>query len=626
QTLAIVEAPMGEGKTEAGLLLAARLAARGGARGLYFALPTVATSNQMYERVRSHLAGWAGDGERVGLLLINGQAELSPQYAEALAQQRAPGNRDPDDPIEVDSWLLPRKRSLLSPYGVGTVDQAMMAALNVRHVTLRLLGLAGKVVLIDEVHAYDTYMSTVIDRLLAWLRALGASVVLLSATLPSARRRQLVAAFTGREAAATTADEAYPLVTIADADADGPPRRLAVSGVAAAKTVALERRPDGEGERAANARYLVDRLGEGGCACWICNTVDEAQRCYMTLRKVGAALPPDLRPEVLLFHARFPLERRQQIEKEVLGRFGPGGERPRRAVLVATQVVEQSLDLDFDLMATQLAPVDLLLQRLGRLHRHADTPRPAGLASPCLVLLEPPRGGDGGFAFGPYGYVYEPFVLLKTLLALQGLGTVEVPDAVRTLVEAVYDDRPPDEAALAALGLPASALATARRHFDGEQQRMAQEARRRLLGEPDRKGNFHLHPGLRFDEESAERDEWIAAQTRLAEPSARVVLLEQDDRLLATCGLLDEPQAALSVEAVRELMLRSATISKRALVGYLDDATEDPRVIELQGHRALKGYRLLLLTGGEFPWTWHKRDHRLRLLAELGVVIDGEED
>jgi CRISPR-associated endonuclease/helicase Cas3 len=445
QCLILIEAPTGEGKTEAALLLAARLASEGRSRGLYFALPTVATSNQMYSRVRSFL------GEHSPAILINGLAELSEQLDSALGQI-------PDIPHEViadetraqlDPWFLPRKRSLLAPYGVGTIDQAMIGALHVRHGSLRLLGLSGKVVVVDEVHAYDVYMSTIILRLLSWLRALGANVILLSATLPTRKRRELIAAYAHADASFVPA-AAYPLVTIVPAH--GKPQILEPAASCGSRTVLLERRPDGAAERTQNAARLLDQVRNGGCACWICNTVKEAQMCYLELRDQLASRNDQPAPELLLFHARFPVARRQQVETQILGRFGPDGERPERAILVATQVVEQSLDLDFDLIVTQLCPADLLLQRIGRLQRHQRPARSLDAGRPRCVLLLPPAA-DEGPEFGDYSYVYSPFVLLKTMLALHGRASLHIPEDVRALVDAVYDDTVPSAEQAAAAGL-----------------------------------------------------------------------------------------------------------------------------------------------------------------------------
>lgn len=238
-TLAVIEAPTGEGKTEAALLLAQRLIAQTGG-GMYFALPTMATSEQIFARVKEFfINNYPGKGS-AGVMLVHGQSDLSPSM-QRMTVLSSMGAAEITDPVVVDSWFLPRKRALLAPFAVGTVDQAMLAALRVRHGSLRLLGLAGKVVIIDEIHAYDAYMSVIIERLLQWLAELGVSVILLSATLTLSTRRRYLRAY-GVEVTDGEQSTAYPLVTLArpggepvclEPGASDPGRSVAIELVAA---------------------------------------------------------------------------------------------------------------------------------------------------------------------------------------------------------------------------------------------------------------------------------------------------------------------------------------------------------------------------------------------------------
>jgi CRISPR-associated endonuclease/helicase Cas3 len=355
--LLIVEAPMGEGKTEAGWFAAAHWDRQGG-EGAYVALPTMATSNQMFDRVGKFLEAGAG---KKNLMLLHGKAALNDKFADLQYAAFLYDDEKQPSAVVAESWFASNKKhGLLAPYGVGTIDQALLAVLQTKHVFVRLFGLAGKCVILDEVHAYDAYMTTLMERLLRWLAALGCPVVLLSATLPKDKRLKLLRAYAGDAMQEPTHDE-YPRVT----------------------TVAVGKCPDAthieaDPTRAQSVRlswldevHLAERLREsladgGGCAVVIRNTVGMAQATYLNLR---SALQ-DAQITVELFHARFPFGRRMELETSVLERFGKNGgpaERNRR-VLVATQVVEQSLDLDFDLMVTDVAPVDLVLQRAGRLH------------------------------------------------------------------------------------------------------------------------------------------------------------------------------------------------------------------------------------------------------------------
>ncbi len=444
-TLIVVEAPMGEGKTEAAMLVADHWATLEQQRGCYFALPTMATSNQMFGRVREFLENRYHD-DRVNLLLLHGRAGLS----EALRELIVEGSReepadiwDDDAPtgrgsVIASEWFTYRKRGLLAPFGVGTIDQALMAVLSTRHGFLRLFALAGKTVIIDEVHAYDIYMSTLLDYLLQWLKRVGCGVVLLSATLPARTRRRLFAAWEGvrscNESEGDAVTPAYPRVSWAT------PSGIESRGFPAVRCQRVSllwlSASDSLGE------YLRNALEGGGCAAVICNTVTSAQNLYRELRQFFST------DELELFHARFPFGARQARESRVLHDFGkadPGtgstGVRSRR-VLVATQVIEQSLDIDFDLMISELAPVDLLLQRAGRLHRHARE-RPSGLAVAQLAILGPAVSLSEIPDWGLSGRVYWPHALLRTWLAIRDRRLIVIPDDLEELIEAVYDDRAP---------------------------------------------------------------------------------------------------------------------------------------------------------------------------------------
>ena len=424
--LILVEAPMGEGKTEGALYVADWWRRRTGG-GVYVALPTMATSNGMFGRVRDFLA--ASVPEWAELHLLHGQAVLSDTYQE-LKQLAKVYDEGDTSGVAAHGWFAAQKKqAILAPYGVGTIDQALLSVLQTKHFFLRLFGLAGKTVILDEVHAYDTYMSTLMNLLLKWLAALGCPVVLLSATLPKARRLELLRAYAG-DTAAEPEHVAYPRVTWVARGG-----KIECQHVEADKSrdrvIRVERIAD-----ASLAEKLTSALAKGGCACVIRNTVGLAQETYLGLKQAlaGAGI------ELMLFHARFRFGRRQDIEAEVLKRFGKDGPRPHKAILVATQVVEQSLDLDFDLMATDVAPVDLVLQRSGRLHRHGGRTRATAVADPRLLLIEPSEK-DGRPDFGKSEYVYERYVLLRSWELLWQKEQLRVPQEIEGLVETVYREQ-----------------------------------------------------------------------------------------------------------------------------------------------------------------------------------------
>jgi CRISPR-associated endonuclease/helicase Cas3 len=434
-SIVVVEARMGSGKTEAALSLAERWLSRGDATGLFVALPTMATSNGMFGRL-VRCAGMMFEGD-LNVRLAHSRSRSDETFRRLIERPlKLAGGRDAPDEREASlvcaRWFLGRKRALLGQLGVGTVDQAMQAVITVRHHFVRAFGLATSVVIVDEVHAYDVYMEVILERLVEWLGALRTPVVLLSATLPAGRRRELVGAYrrgagwpdAGPPEGAPAAVP-YPLVTVG-----GP------GGVASFTTDAPARPAVVSVEHCATdhpCRDVLPRLIEaaraGAMVAYVRNTVTDAQAAFDAAAGSGVG--------VRLFHARMRARDRAAVERDVLERFGPGGER-RGALLIATQVVEQSLDLDFDLLATDLAPIDLVLQRAGRLHRHPRG-RPPGFSSPALVLVTPTAGDLDALRFGGSEHVYDPATLWLAADSLAARGALCLPDDIRPLVEASYD-------------------------------------------------------------------------------------------------------------------------------------------------------------------------------------------
>lgn len=422
--LLLVEAPMGEGKTELAFLAHLRLQAVNGHRGLYVALPTQATGNALFTRALTFLEQFTGGP--LDIQLVHGGAAMNEAVRHLRGIDHSPG-----ESLSASAWFSQRKRPLLSAYGVGTVDQALFAALNVKHHFVRLWGLGNRVVVLDEVHAYDTYTSGLIAALLRWLKALGCSVVLMSATLPLARRDELLRAW------GVTADAvpalAYPRLLLAD-DAGVRGESFGARELAPIHLAGLDESLEALADAAAGL------LAGGGCGALIVNTVDRAQQLYGLLRqRLGDELT------LLLFHARFPADQRAACERQVLAAFGAEGKRPARALLIATQVAEQSLDIDFDFMLSDLAPVDLLLQRAGRLHRHVRT-RPAHHAEARLWVAGLQAERLPELKDTAWGYVYDAYILLRSWALLRHERRLSLPGDIDRLVQAVYGDAPlPDD-------------------------------------------------------------------------------------------------------------------------------------------------------------------------------------
>lgn len=433
----IIEAPMGLGKTEAALALSEILAARAGAGGMFFGMPTQATSNGIFPRLEKWADGLAEDEQTLlAIKLAHGNAALNEDYRE-LFTGHSNLNIESDSGLIVHDWFSGRKQTLLSDFVIGTVDQLLMAALKQKHVMLKHFGLSGKVVVVDECHAYDAYMSQYLDMAIKWLGIYKVPVIILSATLPEKRRAELIEAYTDSEKHRAKHTEAYVDKTIAD---EAWKHSLAYPLLTYTENNAVKQKAlafDGENkevsvrriirdEVAATAGYAVER---GGCVGLIVNTVRKAQEIAAELQ---SAFP---KAEVIIMHAQFIMTDRAKREEQILKRVGKHSTPESRhgLIIVGTQVLEQSLDLDFDLMITELCPMDLLLQRTGRLHRH-NRVRPQGLeTASCFVLDETDDSFDSGSAA-----IYGEWLLMRTRALLPNKLTI--PSDIPLLVQQTYDE------------------------------------------------------------------------------------------------------------------------------------------------------------------------------------------
>ena len=548
--LAIIEAPMGEGKTEAAIYLASCW----NRSGAYIALPTQATSNQMHGRYKAFLNRTAPDRAP---RLVHGMAWLLDDESPELTSQT--WGADQNERLLSREWFANAKRALLATDGVGTVDQVLMAALSVKHGFLRFLGLTTKTLIIDEVHAYDAYMTTLMKTLLQWCYALEIPVILLSATLSHAQKRELAAAYAPPGADGSLpmlsedpVDEPYPLLTFIPYGGEAFVKETEASSEAK-PPLQLCRHHGALDDPAQVAQIAREAVVNGGCACIIANTVRSAQKIFQELQNhypdhmndhTGDVnnCPDDVNDHpddmiLMLFHARFRAERRQELEKEVIRLFGKaegGGRnenRPRRAILVATQVVEQSLDIDFDVMLSEIAPIDLLLQRSGRMHRHAEnTPRPTGPGSVLHVLLSP-AGGEpsfGGMEIKPnkdrtvWRGVYDRAALLRTLALLESRDAIYLPQDFRPLIEGCYGNA----------SLPVSSVLTewiteAEKLRGARRQGSESKAREHLIAEPHPKVFKYAQKTEQAvgEGEEGERASFFRAQTREGDDSRAAIIL-----------------------------------------------------------------------------------------------------
>lgn len=472
-SLTVIEDLTGSGKTEAALTLAHRLMADGRAEGLFMALPSMATANAMFGRLASAYRGLFVPEGQPSLALAHGRAALDARFRASIPVDPAPATASPEDPADEPSeshcaaWLADdRRKALLAQVGVGTLDQALMAVLPVRHATLRLQALSRKILVVDEVHAFDTYMRKELARLLEFHAALGGSAVLLSATLPRATRAELVTAFRRglRAPPVALSGTAYPLTSLVSAT--GLAETPCAPRPGLSRRLPVARLPDAE---AALARVCA--AAEAGAAvAWIRNTVDEAIAAAEELRARGH--------DPILFHARFAMVDRLSKEAEVLRRFGrdSAGEA-RRGIVVATQVIEQSLDIDFDVLVSDLAPADLLIQRAGRLWRHARPERPVAAPEFLVVapepVAEPPADWIAATQPGTLAVYRDAALLWRSARALFRRGMIVAPEEVRALVEEAYADE--------AEGAVPAALASSALRASGQDYAAADMARQNLL-------------------------------------------------------------------------------------------------------------------------------------------------
>lgn len=455
----IVEDVTGAGKTEAALILAQRMMAAGEADGIYLGLPTMATANAMYDRLRNAYDKLYSEGEHPSLVLSHGTRHLSPKFTESIgfSEHVNAGSYDNEETSSAycNEWIADnRKKALLAEVGVGTIDQALLSILPARHQSLRMIGLHRKILIVDEVHAYDPYVEHLLGVLLETHARNGGSVILLSATIPQTIRTKLVEKFQSGLISSSDSsmggDEnkpvGFPVVTQVSADGNSSSTISSRKEVSRKIVVAFIYEIEQVFEK------IKQDSDNGECVCWIRNTVKDARSAFNELLKRGVA--PD---KIDLFHSRFAMVDRARIENAVVRNFGKGKDsKPaerRGRILIATQVVEQSLDLDFDQMISDIAPIDLLIQRAGRLRRHVrdvngnvktipsehdDRPDPIFYVHAPVFSENADKSWLGGEFKGSSAVYEHTGRLWLTQKILMKKGGWSMPDDARALIESVY--------------------------------------------------------------------------------------------------------------------------------------------------------------------------------------------
>lgn len=602
----IIEEVMGAGKTEAALMAATILAKRAGTSGVLVALPTKATTDAMFSRV----VEWAQISAKSGfsLKLQHGNAALNNVYKKiqygriaSAGNAVSPGQSSSmgideesghsRQPAVVHRWFN-KKAALLASVVVCTVDHLLFSALRTKHVSLRHLGISDKVVIIDEVHSYDVYTSQFLKRTVQWLGAFGVPVIALSATLTRRAREELFAAYEkGQElkqaakekdkvsepfdgwvfpamrkpqsvgddtAAAQAKGEGmdsssqtpiYPALSYSDMQGV----KVRPLPVLATKEIEVEH---WEGD-AGLVADLQTRLENGGCALVVRNTVANAQCTYETLRAVFGE-------DVRLVHSRFTQQDRQDNDEWLVRTFGKPGKssRPKRAIVVGTQVVEQSLDIDFDILYSDLAPIDLVFQRMGRVHRHERDIRPLPVAQPRCILMGVPGKQDSKPQVDPgSSYVYDEDVLLRTaayVLDKEGKGEVwRIPEDIGTAVAAVYEET------VATPDLWSETLQRTKKNKEERAHSKTEGAAMGLLTPPRNTDTASLIDWLGGDNPDGDPDEMGIVGVRDGDSGVEVLLVEQRGENIGAIPTNRHPESReidlqeLPSGALRERLMRS---------------------------------------------------------------------
>lgn len=509
----VIEAPMGIGKTEIALTAAEQLGYSSGRDGLYIGLPTQATTNAMFDRVNEWLENIAEEeNEHVSIKLMHGKSMFNQTYSNLPHAENIVDEDDDSGTVTVNSWFS-GKKSILTKFTVGTIDNLLLMGLKQKHLFLRHFGFSGKVVVIDEAHAYDAYMNSYLYKAIEWLGAYHVPVVVLSATLPKDKRIQLFGSYLRGKFGKKWKDkvifpdnweseEAYPLLSYLDGTHVGQVTDFGNADAVQKKSVHIHRLDASDEEIIEN---VLEMTRDGGIAGIIVNTVKRAQ-------KLAELVPGDVK--LMVLHSAFLAPDRAKKEKKLQDTIGKHGNRPQRMIVIGTQVLEQSLDIDFDVLYTDIAPMDLILQRIGRLHRH-DIRRPEKLAEPQTYVM-------GMSEFGDYGDanegIYGRYLLMKTDYYLKD--RINIPEDISPLVQKVYreDDDFCNEG-----------LEKARREFQGKKEKAKRKASAFQIDSPvysGRKGS--IHGWLNRDKVDVSNSEQRAsAAVRDIDETIEVVLLKR---------------------------------------------------------------------------------------------------
>lgn len=590
-SLILLETQTGGGKTAAALMTADKLAKKFNKEGVFIAQPTQITSNAMFERVLTWLQHNQNLDTETTVSLAHGKAmfdeTLTQLKTQPLAQIYDETSKSTGS-IEAKSWFSGNKKNLLSSVSVGTIDQLLFSVLPSKHVVLRHLGLLNKVVIIDEIHASDDYMKVYLLRAFEWLGFYGVPVIALSATVSSEMRQELLEAYrygsnrckgekrlSQEENTYINEEGIYPRITFANKDKVG---RIHVESESRNQDTHVEFL---EGDIDIIAKKIVNLAKEGGCVAGICGTVSRAQQLYEEVVQLEGSSE-----NIVLLHSRFIASHRKTIEDSLVHCLGPDvSKRLQKLIVISTQILEQGLDLDFDTMVSDIAPVDLILQRMGRIHRHPidQSKRPEAMNTPHLYITGVDFSQD--IVTFPKGLlmVYRKYPLLRSVIALQthlekNDGVVSSPGDVASLIASSQD------ADINSLNVDTTWIEVLKKEEEKEQEyitKKRQKARKILLPKPTEK-----HVGKWSEIMQEANDESVQAQVRDTESNVEVIVVQQKGNHIYPLTVAKDLDANIPVDDIHcipDSVAKSLATCTVRLPSYV---VGDKEIVELEE----KGY------------------------------------
>lgn len=577
--MVIVEAGMGLGKTEIALLAAEQLAYIKGQDGIFMGLPTQATSNAMFDRVSDWLTTIAkSQGESFPIKLIHGKAQFNRDYTSLPKASNVGG----PNAVVVNSWFS-GKKSILTKFTVGTIDNLLSMGLKQKHLFLKHLGFSGKVVIIDEVHAYDAYMNQYLYKAITWLGAYHVPIVILSATLPKEKRNALLEAYlkgkygikyqqTFQAPSGWQEQQAYPLLSILDGNQLKQVTHFPGQSSQPSTKLQVYRLNLDDADL---IQAVLKKISGGGIAGIVVNTVKRAQA-------LAKLVPEDVK--MMLLHSSFLAPDRESQEEALQKTIGKSATRPAKMIVIGTQVLEQSLDIDFDVLYTDIAPIDLILQRAGRFHRH-NIPRPKALESPQVYVM----GINGPDDYGDANEsIYPKYLLMKSDYFLEA--TVMLPNDISKLVQKVYDRT--TDAEIPQEKMPG--ITNARAEFDKHLEQEKGKAKAFQIAVPQYASHPTIHKWLKRSQSGVDTNEQKAnAAVRDIRETLEVILVQHtskgdslvDGRRLSDVSSRDIAQQVIRLPAATTLDIDAAINTLESLTStYYPEWQQD---IWLKGALAL---------------------------------------